>query len=734
MSLSPLRFVATEPLDIPGREAERKVWDATRSAYAKYDCLAYWRYPLFSKRGEQRKEPDIVLAHPEIGLVVVEVKGVLIDQITSISGHRWTYDGYYQATGAPYQQAESQLWTLLGFCDAFSELRRRVPGRALVALPYVTREDWEAREFHKSPSAPPVLLADELGPVTLRRRIAEAAPAAVGEPLDAEAWSRFRSVLGGTPVHTEELPSAAGGRAEVVASMRARVSDLDLHQELVGKQVPPGPQQIRGIAGSGKTVLLCQKAAVMHLKHPDWDIALVFFTRSLYDEITHHVGRWVNRFSNGEQEYDPGTSRLRILHAWGAKDQPGLYGEICAAIPTKRLTVRDVPRGSPSAGLAHVCTRLLEQHDIPELFDALLIDEGQDLVVDDPLKWNGKQPIYWMAYLATKPSDNDDPDSRRLIWAYDEAQSLDSLKIPMTKELFGESRTRLTTGAYPGGIQKSEVMRQCYRTPASILVAAHALGMGLKRPGGMLSGYTRKDDWDRIGYRVKGDFTARGNAIRLTRPIEHSPNAFPSLWTEPLARFRSFASREDELAALARDVQGDIDSGLRPSHDILVITIGNNGSDRKLRHQVHQVFQESGIDTYEPTATALNVSKPRWPDTDPNRFRLDGGVTISGVHRAKGNEAASVYVVGLDAFAEDEANVTLRNHLFVAMSRSRGWISLSGIGDAPFYREVVDVLTEVSETDDDGSLSLSFWFARPSARDMGDAQHESFSTDEAKAA
>ena len=193
---------------------------------------------------------------------------------------------------------------------------------------------------------------------------------------------------------------------------------------------------------------------------------------------------------------------------------------------------------------------------------------GQDLVVDDPLKWKGKQPIYWMAYQATRPDDPDDPDSRRLVWAYDEAQSLDSLKIPMAKELFGEERTRIMTGTYPGGIQKSEVMRRCYRTPGPVLVAAHALGMGLKRRGGMLSGYTRKEDWDRIGYEVQGEFTARGNAIRLIRPVEHSPNTFPEEWSEPLARFRSYASRDDEMAVLVEAVRRDIDSGLSPSRDI----------------------------------------------------------------------------------------------------------------------------------------------------------------------
>jgi superfamily I DNA and RNA helicase len=45
---------------------------------------------------------------------------------------------------------------------------------------------------------------------------------------------------------------------------------------------------------------------------------------------------------------------------------------------------------------------------------------------------------------------------------------------------------------YSGGIKRSEVMRRCYRTPGQILTAAHAMGMGLLRPEGMLTGITNK--------------------------------------------------------------------------------------------------------------------------------------------------------------------------------------------------------------------------------------------------
>ena len=74
----------------------------------------------------------------------------------------------------------------------------------------------------------------------------------------------------------------------------------------------------------------------------------------------------------------------------------------------------------------------------------------------------------------------------------------------------------------------------------------------------------------------------------------------------------------------------------------------------------------------------------------------------------------------------DEGNATLRNHLFVAMSRTRGWLSLTGVGDAPFYEEINDVLEETGTPAEDGAYTLSFSFARPITREMGDEQPDLF--------
>lgn len=121
----------------------------------------------------------------------------------------------------------------------------------------------------------------------------------------------------------------------------------------------------------------------MHLKYPQWTIAIVFFSRTMYSVIIDQLNQWLNRFSEETIQFDPKTSNLRVLHAWGAKNQPGLYRLLCETTGVSPLTVQDIPKSQryqPHLALALACDDLLAKASIPQLFDAILIDEGQDLL------------------------------------------------------------------------------------------------------------------------------------------------------------------------------------------------------------------------------------------------------------------------------------------------------------------------------------------------------------------
>jgi len=88
-------------------------------------------------------------------------------------------------------------------------------------------------------------------------------------------------------------------------------------------------QKKHRLLGKEGEYLVWSICSLLHLKHPDWDIALVFFTRSLYDLMIGLLDQWIRRFSSDELHYDPKTNlKLRVLHAWGAKEQLGIRNDL----------------------------------------------------------------------------------------------------------------------------------------------------------------------------------------------------------------------------------------------------------------------------------------------------------------------------------------------------------------------------------------------------------------------
>jgi superfamily I DNA and RNA helicase len=720
---SEYKFITTDTID-QAQKTYHEVWDSVRKAFSGRECIAYWRYPIFSKRGESNKEPDITIIDKELGVVVLEILNYEDEEILNAQYDRWDFaDG---RSYSPIYEVEDKLYEIKGLYMGNRKIRG-IKETAAVILSKRDEKNWKNKNFDERK----IIFKNHLSKQSFLNRIEEIETLEGNNSINNQAWNELLMVFTGQNTFSEKTGSNENTgkdgligrifgknkkktRSEVKTKIKEDLFEVDMQQEVIGKTIPPGPQRIRGIAGSGKTVLLAQKAAHMHLKHPDWKIALVFFTRSLYDNVIQELNKWLKRFSSGEEKYNPkNNDKLQVLHAWGAKDQPGFYREICNIHNVKPLHAgrKKLIDGAPNEKLVHACKFLLEEVDeIKEVYDAVLIDEAQDLVVDkEEIKYEDKQPFYWLAYQSLKTIDEN--KDKRLVWAYDEAQSLNALNIPTAPQLFGDDPhfKRMVSGFHPGGIRKSEIMNKCYRTPGPILTAAHAVGMGLLRPDGMLRGYTTQEDWENIGYEVKeGSFNPVGQKVVLHRPKEMTPSRVPELWPEDIIKFNSYNTRKEELNNLAEKIKYNIEvDNLNPSRDILVIALGNNREAFQLKVEAAKRLKQEDIDIFIPKALKNNILYPKFPNVDPNKFWNDGAVTFTTTYRAKGNEAYMVYVIGLDKIAEDEADFALRNQLFVALSRTKGWLEVSGIGDFPMYEEFRNVI--------ESGNTFEFTFQRPLA-------------------
>lgn len=669
----------------PGADAEKEVFDRLKAAFrGDTDGLGLYRPPFKDRAGHQfDREPDFVIVHKDFGLVVIEVKGYEIQHINDITGQSWNLTGIGQDVSFPYSQARDQAFFIQSkYFQRETELRDErgnciVPANAIVALPNISRKEWEENGFEATPSAR-VLHGDDLTPQNLRERLDDLPHTDTLSELTID--TALAALTGGKVIReSPETPEIEPEiKNEYYRLVRGGLKKLDQEQQEIGIATPDGPQQIRGIAGSGKTVLLAMKAAGLHVKNPDWRIAFTFNTKSLYESIESLLDRFVAHYSDGERK-----ETLEVLHGWGGKSDHGLYYKIAQEAG---YTSRDVASArrmfgndlNPAELLDENCKELIREADIQQRYDAIFIDEGQDF----------EPGFYKMCYRALT-------DEKRLIWAYDEAQNLSSLTAPTPPKIFGQDRELLPEkldlqGAYKGGIQKSLIMRRSYRAPRQALMAAHSMGMALKRPDLAVPRIKTKPGWEDIGYEVEGDFREIGETIRIKRPEKFSQHPLQE-WPEagPFVSFDRFDSRDAEVNYVARSVHNDIENeGLRPE-DILIIPLGASENSKPIGENVADQLETFDVDS--------NIV---W-EGNVNFFTSENNVTISRVNRAKGNEAAQVYVMNVEATEQERWDSNLinnRNELFVAMTRTRGWCNCTGVEDTEsIYDELEETIEETAE-------------------------------------
>ena len=264
-----------------------------------------------------------------------------------------------------------------------------------------------------------------------------------------------------------------GSRGAIMQRIEREIANLDQWQKRAAIETPDGPQRVRGLAGSGKTIVLALKAAYLHTANPDWDIVVTFHTRALYQQFKDLV----RRFCFEHTEDEPNWSKLRILHAWGSGRQAGVYSEIASA---NDLPIRDFgfakTRFSYETGFEGVCDELLAAliaKRPKELFDAILIDEAQDL----------PRSFFEICYRTAR-------EPKRIAYAYDELQNLGSYSMAPPAELFGSRRDgqpNVPNLESPEGTPRRDiVLPVCYRNTPWALTTAHAVGFGIYRPQGLV--------------------------------------------------------------------------------------------------------------------------------------------------------------------------------------------------------------------------------------------------------
>ena len=333
------------------------------------DCLVYYE-PMV-----RRRYPDFIVILPDVGVLVIEVKGWRLSELGSVNpkGVTVTRDGVAKEHPHPLEQARKYKFRLMHECEKHPSTRMVLqhegphagrfvfPFAHIAVLSNITRSQIEDGAPDLARLFPPgtTIARDELAAwETLE-------PDALLARLKAcfDPWWPFPKL---TPTQIDVLRSVIHPEI-VVRAGETDLAVLDLRQERNAHAIGDGHRIVYGVAGSGKTVLLIARAKML-AEDSDKRILVLCYNRLLAQHLQAALA--------GQP-----TVTVMTFHRWarncGIKYSKGeendAFGE------------RQLARLQSDAGL---CGR----------YDAVLIDEAQDW----PCSW------FQCARLALRDSETGD--------------------------------------------------------------------------------------------------------------------------------------------------------------------------------------------------------------------------------------------------------------------------------------------------------------------------------------
>lgn len=512
--------------------------------------------------------------------------------------------------------------------------------------------------------------------------------------LDDETYKKLRSaaqsvssIRRARQTRVVENEDSRGAR---LLALEGSIATLDAGQQQAVVETIEGVQRIRGLAGSGKTIILALKVAYLHGRHPEWRIAVTFYTRSLEEQFK----RLITTFCLEQNAAEPDWDRIHIVNAWGGRggpDRSGIYKQFC---DVNGLVYYDLQSAKAEFGSdafnGAVKEALARASDPKPLYDVILVDEAQDF-----------PPAFLrMCYEMLT-------ESRRLVYAYDELQSLTGSGVPEPEVIFGDDasgnpRVSLATTAYDLGARRDVVLEKCYRNSRPVLVTAHAVGFGVYRKPesqtgtGLVQMFGKPDRWKDIGYHVSEGDLAAGEYVGLARSPESSPKFLEEHSPLPdLVEHHVFGTAEEQNQWVAEQIKLNIDEDELRHDDIMVISPHPFTARTKLG-PLRRILLELGVENH-----IAGVDSSADVFFAPNK----DSITFTGINRAKGNEAGMVYIVNAEEEIGRRANqAVIRNRLFTAITRSKAWVRVCGIGPT------MQLLAEEMKAVQEAKFELNFTY------------------------
>lgn len=316
--------------------------------------------------------PDYVLLSPNFGIIISEIKDYSERYLKEISkSGKWERLKDEKSTFIenPFDQINQYYRVIkdrINKCHFPKELK--IPIIRLVIFTNISKDNLVASKIREiTPNQIHICFKETFGRTVSFRGF-----------LNDILYSNFQlkkekfDLLRANIIPTCRLPTPKQSDLMEFFSGEDQVKLLDQEQERLARELGEGHRLIFGVAGSGKTVLLIARARILAKRHPDWKILILCYNKLLKNMLFNLLN---------PQDYEADIT-ISTFHGWARRyilNADNEFSQIYQEASRKadkedkldtlfRLVVPKLLK-----------ELLISQGDKKIYYDAILIDEAQDL-------------------------------------------------------------------------------------------------------------------------------------------------------------------------------------------------------------------------------------------------------------------------------------------------------------------------------------------------------------------
>jgi len=612
-------------------------------------------------RNSQQMPPDILLYHPKTHFVVFIIRTLDAKSIKrGNEGELYTLrKGIQSEVNLTQQIGELAVDVSSVIKKQFINQKSPYVNHVLV-LSEINVADWEASNLAVDEITDmSIFLAEDIETKSavqerlghLLNNIEETSAISIPRKrLDA-----IRRAFGDNAVINERRPhrdvkeGTFGRYLDEVHALEKSLSDEQ--QSLSRIDVNGVPRLFRGVAGSGKSIVLANQVTNYLTRQKQLfdlgralKVAVICFNRALVPMLQTKIKDAYNAKTQMELPESLTVSHINGFFYLMSKSRGGVLDYVS-------ISEEPDPEKRAAHYLEQIDTLKKHQPDTYDalLFDAVFVDEGQDLT-----------PNEFRFLLEMTRADSKTTEKSFVIF-YDDAQNLYARPRPNWKQIGLE----VSKG-------RARVLRQCFRNTFPVINTAFNVLLGTKSENKNVATRTFAD----IAYLKQQKLIDETDSyVRVNFAKRDGPAPF----------LKEFADRQSEKDWIVHEVLRLVEHEQVRPEDILIL-FRQSSDFEDLEESIRQADHQQIIKGF---------IKPYGNNRDRDAYIFQTSyLTLSTIHGAKGYDAMVIFLIGVDLFEDTPQD---RAAFYVGATRSKLALYLTGIEKkGKFLNEVKAILSDTS--------------------------------------